>query len=360
MRKFITLAALVLALGGGAAACDDNNTTSGDAGDKSGDEDKGSSGTAADGRSLTIYSGREEELVADIFEQFEEESGITLNVRYGDSAELAAQILEEGDNSPADVYFAQDAGSLGAVEAAGAFASLPDDILNLVPARFRSTSGGWIGTSGRARVAVFNTEALTEADMPASILDFTDPAWKGKVGWAPTNGSFQSFVTALRKVEGEDGAREWLEAMKANDAQVYDGNSAIVQAVIDGEIEVGFVNHYYLLRFLAEDPATPAANHFFAGGDPGSLVNTAGVGIVKASGEPEAAETFVRFLLSETAQTYFAGHTEEDGFEYPLTEGLESPESLPALTEIEQPDVDLGDLRDLEGTLALLQEVGLV
>lgn len=357
--RFIVVLLTAVALVGG--ACDDSETTTttettaanearaGDAGD---DE----SGDAT----LTVYSGRGEELVGELLADFEEESGIDLEVRYGDSAELAAQILEEGDNSPADVFFAQDAGSLGAVEAAGALGPLPEDILGLVPAEYRSTTGGWIGTSGRARVAVYNTEALTEAEMPASILDFTDPEWKGKLGWAPTNGSFQSFVTALRLTEGEDGARAWLEGIKANEAEIYEGNSPIVQAVIDGEIEVGFVNHYYLLGILADDPDAPAANHFFAGGDPGSLVNVAGAGVVQGSDEEAAALDFIRFLLSEPAQSFFAGPAEDDGFEYPLIAGLPSPEGTPAIADIEQPDVDLAGLADLEATLKLLEEVGLV
>lgn len=345
MRKLATILAALALLG---AACD---------GDDNGD---GGATETTGGATLTVYSGRGEELVGPLLAQFEEETGIDLQIRYGDTAELAAQILEEGGNTPADVFFAQDAGALGAVQAEGVFATLPEDVLALVPEEFRSPTGAWTGTSGRARVAVYNTDALTEADMPASVLDFTDPEWKGKVGWAPTNGSFQSFVTALRLTRGEDAAREWLEGMKANDAQVYEGNSAVVQAVIDGEIEVGLVNHYYLLGFLADDPDAPAANHFFPGGDPGSLVNVAGTGVLEASDEQEAAVELVRFLLSRDAQAYFSGAQEDDGFEYPLVEGLPGPQGAPALDEIEQPDVDLSDLADLEGTLALLEEVGLV
>ncbi|MGH7129817.1 MAG: extracellular solute-binding protein, partial [Planctomycetaceae bacterium] len=200
------------------------------------------------GESLVIYSGRSEELVSEIIERFEQANNLSVEVRYGDTAELAAQLLEEGDGSPADVYFAQDAGALGAVAKEGLFTELPENILERVDERFRSPDGAWVGVSGRARAVVYNTEAVSEADIPASILDFTDPVWKDRLGWAPTNGSFQAFVTALRVERGDDAARDWLEGIIANNPTVFEGNNPIVTAVNEGEIDAGFVNHYYLLR----------------------------------------------------------------------------------------------------------------
>lgn len=307
---------------------------------------------------LTVYSGRSEELVGPIIERFREETGLEVSVRYGDTAELAAQILEEGDNSPADVFWAQDAGALGAVAKAGWFARLPDPILDRVPERFRSTQAVWVGTSGRARVLVHNTRAVEPSELPASVLDLTDPAWRGRVAWAPTNGSFQAFVTALRKVEGEDAARDWIEGMEENGAVSYDGNAGIVKAVAAGEIDAGLVNHYYVLQIGSEDAQVRdnAANHFFEGGDVGSLVNVAGVGILRTSGAPRSAERFVDFLLSRTATGYF----DEEVYEYPLAPGRPAPEGLPALSEVEQPNIDLADLDDLEGTLDLLRSTGVL
>ena len=173
----------------------------------------------SDGGSLTVYSGRAEELVGPLFAQFESDTGIDLRVRYGGTSALAAAILEEGDRSPADVFFAQDAGALGALEAAGAFRVLPSDLLERVDARVRSTSGAWVGVSGRARVLVYSTERVSEAEPPASIFDLTQPVWRGRVGWAPTNGSFQSFVTAMRVIHGDDTTEQWLRAMLANNVQ---------------------------------------------------------------------------------------------------------------------------------------------
>lgn len=310
----------------------------------------------ADTDALVVYSGRSEELVGPILERFEEDSGTEVEVRYGDTAEMANLILTEGENSPADVFFAQDAGALGAVADEGLLAPLPDEVLSSVDARFRSPDSEWVGISGRSRVVVYNTENVSEDDLPETIFGFTEPEWSGRIGWAPTNGSFQSFVTALRVIEGDDRAREWLEGIQANEPKVYEGNNPALDAVIAGEIDVAFVNHYYLMQRLAEDPDVPAANYFHTDGDPGALVNVAGVGILSTSDDPEGAQSLVEFLLAEEAQAYFAEETKE----YPLVEGVEPDPALPPLAEIGTPEIDLSDLADLEGTLQLLQEVGVL
>ncbi|HUF07171.1 MAG TPA: iron ABC transporter substrate-binding protein [Candidatus Binatia bacterium] len=305
---------------------------------------------------MTVYSGRSEELVGPLLDQFTEATGIEVEARYGDTAEMANLLLTEGENSPADVFFAQDAGALGAVAARGLLATLPHETLEHVDPRFRSPAGEWVGVSGRARVVVYNTEMLSEADLPDSIFGFTDPEWSGRIGWAPTNGSFQAFVTALRVIEGEDRARDWLEGIEANDPNPYEGNNPALDAVIAGEVDVAFINHYYLMQRLAEDPDVPAANHFLTDGDPGALVNVAGAGILATAENDEAAREFVEYLLSPAAQAYFATETKE----YPLLEGVEPDAKLPPLDEIGTPEIDLSDLSDLEGTLELLQEVGIL
>jgi iron(III) transport system substrate-binding protein len=313
-------------------------------------------GDASEGE-LVVYSGRNEELVGPLIDRFIDETGVQAQVRYGETAELAATILEEGENSPADVFFAQDAGALGAVAGEGLLAELPQDLLERVDSRFRSPERTWVGVSGRARVVVYNTEALAASDLPDSIFGFTDPEWRGRIGWAPTNGSFQAFVTALRVLEGDDRAREWLQGVEANEPNVYEDNTAALEAVAAGEVDVAFINHYYLFRKLAEEGEDyPAANHFLAGGDPGALVNVAGAGILNGSEHPDAAERFVEYLLSDDAQQYFADET----FEYPLVEGVDANEALPALSEIETPAIDLSNLADLEGTLELMREAGVL
>jgi iron(III) transport system substrate-binding protein len=305
--------------------------------------------------SLTIYSGRSEELVGPLIERFKTQTGLDVQVNYAGTTDLAATLLEEGDASPADVFFAQDAGALGAVAAEGQLAALPEATLGHVPDRFRADDGNWVGVSGRARVVIYDTRVLSEADLPTTIDAFTDPAWKGRIGWAPTNASLQTFITAYRLMKGEDAAKAFVEGIVANEPKVYDGNDAVLAAVAAGEVEVGFVNHYYLMRQLKEQgEAFPVRNHFLDGGDPGALVNVAGAGILTTAKNPAAAQAFVDFLLSEESQAYFATETSE----YPLIEGVPADPGLPTLAELESPEIDLSDLADLEGTLKLLQDTG--
>ncbi len=308
----------------------------------------------SDGDVLTIYSGRSSELVDPLLEQFADDRGIDIEVRYGQTAELAAQILEEGDNSPADVFYAQDAGALGALADEERLAELPDDLLERVPEPFRSPDEVWIGTSGRARVLVYNPDLVEEDELPDSVHDLTAPEWEGRIAWAPPNGSFQAFVTGLRVLEGDDAARSWLEGIRDNDPEEFPSNIPIVQAVGNGEVPVGLVNHYYVPRLTSEDPDLRAENHFFPGGDPGALVNVAGAGIVSTTDRTDAAREFVDYLLDESSQQYFA----EETFEYPLVEGADPHPSLPPLDSLEPPDIDLSNIDDLQGTLRMLEDVG--
>jgi iron(III) transport system substrate-binding protein len=304
---------------------------------------------------LTVYSGREEELVGPLFERFEEETGIDVEVRYGDSAELAATIAEEGNGSPADVFFAQDPGSLGSVDER--LRPLPDELLDRVPERFRDSDGRWVGTSGRVRVLAYNTDELREPEVPDSIFDLTNARWKGKIGIAPTNASFQAFVTALRLSEGEERARDWLRGLRANEPKSYEKNTPIVEAVAAGEIELGLVNHYYLYLVKEEEPGAPVENHFLRPGDPGALVSAAGIGVLASTDEDESADRFVEFLLSDEGQRFYTEEAEEA--EYPLVAGVAPKAGLPPLEELEGPDVELTALGpELERTLELLNELG--
>ncbi len=312
--------------------------------------------TSADD-ALTVYSGRNESLVGPILEQFTEDTGVEIEVLYGGTSAVANQILTEGANSPADVFIAQDGGALGALAAAGLLAELPEETLARVadPA-FVSPDGVWAGLSGRARVLVYNPELLAEMglELPDSILDLTDETWSGLVGWAPTNASFVANVTAMRVLLGDCDTEDWLAGMLANGVQPYPKNTPIVQAVINGEVVVGLVNHYYLFRFLAEDPEITATLHFFPGGDVGSLINIAGAAILATSDQPDAAQQLVNYLLSDTAQDYFAQTT----YEYPLVDSVEPSVDLPALGDIEAPEIDLSELDDLQATLEMIEESG--
>lgn len=311
----------------------------------------------AHGEELVLYSGRSKSLVEPIVQKFSQETGIQLAVKYGNTAQIAVALQEEGERTQADVFWSQDAGALGAMVSAGLFAPLDATLLERVPAEYRGAEGLWVATSGRARTLAYSTVRVSTDQLPKSVLDLTDAKYKGKVGWAPTNASFQSFVTALRKSHGEDAARAWLKGMMDNGAVAYPKNTAIIEAIAAGEVDYGLPNHYYLMRFVGEDPDYPVAQTPFEPGDIGNLVNVAGVGVLKTSKHSEAANKFTAYLLSESAQQFFV----DDTYEYPVIEGVAAN---PGLTPLESlrggaPAVDLGSLEDLQGTLDLLAEVGL-
>ena len=311
--------------------------------------------TSGPSESLVIYSGRSESLVGPLIEQFGEAAGIDVSVKYGGTSEIAATLLEEGDRSPADIFFAQDPGGLGA--AAAMLAPLPDEILDLVPDWAHSPEKRWVGISGRARTVVYNRNNVSTDELPVSLTSFAGPKWEGRIGWAPTNGSFQTMVTAMRLLWGEEPTREWLQGIQANKPKVYPKNTPIVAATAAGEIDVGFVNHYYLYRFIQENGEDFAArNHYLGEADPGSLVMVSGAGILETSKNRENAERFLKFMLSKVAQQYFAGQT----FEYPLVEGVKTHRLLIPLSDLNKPEVDMADLGDLVGTQAMLRDIGII
>ena len=310
---------------------------------------------AAEPGKLVVYSGRSQSLVDPIIQQFAKATGIDVQVKYAQTSQLAATLLEEGRNSPADVFFSQDPGGLGAVEEM--FAPLPESVLDQVPAWARPQQGQWVGISGRARTVVYNTERLTEADLPDDMFGFTGPEWKDRIGWAPTNVSFQTMVTAMRAVWGEDKTRTWLQRVQANNPTIYPKNTPQVAAVAAGEIDVGFVNHYYLFRFLAEEGEDfPARNYHPRAGGPGSMIMVAGAGILDTAENRVNAERLLEFLLSSPGQQYFASQT----FEYPLVDDVKTQRVLVPISEINAPQIPLSDLADLSGTQQLLRETGVL
>ena len=326
---------VILALAAGAAGCGG---------------DSGSDGP------LTIYSGREEELVAPLLEQFTDATGTEVEVRYGDSAELAATIAEEGDNSPADVFFAQDPGSLGSVDSQ--LAGLPEEILDRVDPAFRDADGRWVGTSGRSRVIVYNTDEVAEDEVPDSVFDLTDPKWKGRIGIAPTNASFQAFVTAMRLSEGDDATRtvargsqeERSEGVREEHADRRShrrgrGRSRARQPLLPLPREGGAARR-------------PHRESLLAAGDPGALVSVAGAGVLDELGSVRATpKASWSILLSDDGQRFYVDEAEET--EYPLVDGIEPKEGLPPLSELQGPDVELTAFgAELEATIELLRETG--
>lgn len=314
--------------------------------------------SAEESDALVIYSGRNKELVGGLLDRLKQATGTPVEVRYGGSGEMAAQLLEEGERTQADVFFAQDAGALGAVAGQGRLSALPADVLGLVPAGYRADDGRWVATSARVRVVAYDPGAVTEAELPKSLDDIVDPKWKGRLGFAPANGSWQAFVTSVRVLKGEEFARDWLRRFAANEPKRFDNNVAILNAVNDGQLPAGLINHYYWHAKVAEvgAGAVRAKLRHVTGGDPLGLVNVAGAGVVEGTDRKDAALRAVRFLLSEEAQRHFADVTAE----YPVVPAVKSSKhQLPPLTELHGPDIDLSRLSSLQQTVALLQEAGL-
>ena len=303
---------------------------------------------------LVIYSGRKESLVGALIEDFENLTGVDVQVKYGKTFPVATMILEEGDNSPADIYFAQDPGGLGFLSAEGRLIKLPGSITASVADWAKPSDGTWVGISGRARTLV-HTASLT--DLPESCEDLTDAKWKGRLGWAPTNSSFQTMVTGMRVLWGEEKTRQWLSDMMSNEVTVYPKNTPQVAAAAAEEISIGLVNHYYLHRFIAEQGDTfNARNLYLSDGGPCSLVMVAGAGIVNTGKNQANAEKFLKFLVSKVAQQYFTGQI----YEYPVIDGVKTHMLLPALEELNIPALTMEDLSDLTGTQVIFRDMGML
>jgi iron(III) transport system substrate-binding protein len=303
---------------------------------------------------LTIYSGRSESLVGPLFAELEKQVGFPLDVQYGKTAELATRIVSEGAESPADLFFAQDSGHLGILAARDVLAPLPEEVVSPVDPRFRDDARRWVGTSGRLRVMVYDTQQLTPEKLPKRLEDLGDPTYSGMLGWAPTNSSLHAHVSVLRNTWGEERTKTWLEAVKANEPTVYPKNSPQVAAANEGELGIGWVNHYYVHRVPKEGRRAGIA--MFADGDPGNLMMASGIGVVASTDQREQAIALVTALLSEESQTYFA----QESFEYPMRSGVPLHPDVAPLRPEALFDADQKHLTDLGPTRAMLQELGLL
>jgi len=300
---------------------------------------------------LTVYSGRGEFLVGELVGYIDDlYDDLDLTVRYNNSTDLVNQIVNEGEGSPADVFYSVNAGALGALADAGRTQALPDDVAGKVRQEFRTEQ--WVGTSGRARTIPYNTDEYSESELPDDIMAYPEE-FDGDLGWAPSYGSAQAFITAMRILEGEEATREWLEAMVERGAATYPDEFRTCQEIADGEIDAAFTNHYYIQRVLDGNPEAPIATTFTEG-DAGAVFNVAGAAVVDTASDADLAANFVRHLLSAEAQDYFARST----FEYPLIPEVEPIGDLPSIDELDVPDIDLSQLSNLEPTIDLMRDAG--
>jgi iron(III) transport system substrate-binding protein len=305
---------------------------------------------------LTLYSGRGEplvgELISHIVDQYDD---FEVDPRYHGSTDLVNQIREEGEASPADVFFSVNAGALGVLADEGLAATLPDDVAGKVDSAYRDDDNQWVGTSGRARTVPYNTDQFSESDIPDDIFAFPDAdQFQDVMGWAPSYGSFQAFVTAMRILNGEDETKAWLEGMLDQGIEPYSDEFTVARRIADGELGAGFTNHYYIQRVVDNRDDPPIATAF-TDGDAGTIFNVAGAAVVSATDQSDLAANFVRHLLSAEAQEYFAVRT----FEYPLIPEVEPVGELPTVDELNPPELDLTQLSDIGPTLDLMREAGI-
>ncbi|WP_049927955.1 extracellular solute-binding protein [Halopiger goleimassiliensis] len=300
---------------------------------------------------LTVYSGRGEFLVGELLDHIEGlYDDFEANIDPGGSSDLVNQILTEGEGTHADVFYTVDSGALGTLADEGRTQSLSSDTLDMIDEETFYTDD-WVGTSGRARTIPYNTDALSESDMPDSIDAYAD--FDGQLGWAPEYGSFQGFVTSMRILEGDEATREWLEGIIDSGVAYYGNEMAVAEAVNDGELDAGFTNHYYIQRVI-EGSSDPSIATNFTAGDAGATFDVAGATVIDQADDPELAENFIKHLLSSEAQEFFAVET----FEYPTIEGVEPVGDLPTLEELDVPDVDPTQLSNVDETIELMREAG--
>jgi iron(III) transport system substrate-binding protein len=317
--------------------------------------DSGGGGVEPETEGITLYSGRIPAAIGGAVDGYEAQADRDVQVRYAETADLAATLVEEGDASPADAFFAQEPGAIGAVADAGLLAKLPAGVLDLVPARYRDPDGRWVGVTGRARVIAYNRDAVRRAELPRSPFGLVAPRWRDLVGWSPASSSMQEYVTALRARYGDERTRGWLEAMVANGAKSYPNNVTIRDAIADGEIDLGLINHYYLAQAVAEEGPNYPVEAYFPPGGLGSLMLLTSVGVLESSDRRPEAIAFVRSLLEPPGQEFFTTSSKE----YPLARGAEPDPSLSVpLTEVPSPGGDLVDLGELQATIELMQEAG--
>lgn len=306
---------------------------------------------------MTLYNGQHQSTTDPIVKAFQDATGITVKVRSGESDEFANQILEEGSRSPADVFYSEEAAPMNLLAEKGMLGTVAAEALKQIPEQYSDGEGRWVGVSARARAVVYNPDKIAAADLPPSIYDFAQDAWKGKVGFVPTSGAFREQIAAIIVLAGKDRAKDWLSGLKRN-GKVYSSNGTLLDAVDRGQIATGLINHYYWFQEAAEVGADKMRSqlYYFGHHDPGALVNVSPAAMLKSSKHPELAQAFLAFLVSQAGQEVLA----KVSAEYPLRPGVTSSRPLKPLSELEPPAITVAQLGDGQNALELEQEVNLL
>ena len=306
---------------------------------------------------LLIYNAQHESLTKEWIDAFTKETGVKVTYRQGGDTELGNQLIAEGDASPADVFLTENSPAMAAVEHAALFADLDPQTINQVPSQYRPASGKWTGVAARTTVFVYNTTKLQPDQLPKSMLDLEQPAWKGRWGGAPAKADFQAIVSALLQLKGEQATAQWLAGMKTN-AVVYNDNIATMKAVNAGEVDGGIIYHYYWFRDQAKTKADSGNTelHYFKNQDPGAFVSLSGGGVLKSSKKAQQAQQFLRFITGKAGQEVLE---KGDSFEYTVASGVPANPALVPLNDLQAPVVDPSTL-DAQKVSDLMTKGGLL
>lgn len=306
---------------------------------------------------LTIYTSQHQALTQEWADAFTEKTGIPVAIRKGTDVLMANQIVQEGLNSPADVFLTENSPAMMVVEDAGLFVPVAADTLENIPQEFRPSSGMWTGIAARTTLFVYNTELISEADLPASLLDLANPEWQGRWGAAPAGADFQAIVSALLELRGADVTANWLVGLKRN-ALPYRGNLEAMRGANVGEVAAALIYNYY---YFGDQAGTGESSnrlkvHYFPNQDPGAFISVSGGGVLKASDNPEAAQQFLAFVTGPEGQAILRdGHS----YEYPIGSGIEPNPALPPLSTIDNPEVD-PSLLNAQQVVQLMTAAGVI
>jgi len=313
--------------------------------------------SSSDSDELLVYNAQHESLTKEWIDAFTKETGIKVTYRQGGDTEFGNQIIAEGSGSPADVLLTENSPAMAAVEKAGLFADLNADTLNQVPAQYRPRTGKWTGVAARSTVFVYNKTRLQPDQLPKSMMELEQPAWKGRWGGAPTKADYQAIVSALLQLEGEQATAQWLTGMKTN-AKIYNDNIATMKAVNAGGVDGGIIYHYYWFRDQAntKEGSGNTALHYFKNQDPGAFISLSGGGVLKSSKKQEQAQQFIKFVTGKAGQEVLEKGT---SFEYPVASGVPANSALPPLDSLQAPTVDPSTL-DAKKVADLMTKAGLL
>lgn len=309
---------------------------------------------AADPVSITLYNGQHKEIGDAIAKAFEAKTGVHVNVRKGSSNQLASQVIEEGERSPADVIYTEESPPLNNLGELGLLAKIDDATLQVLPKEYVAANGTWMGVTARTRVVAYNPKLIDEKDLPKSVMDFAQPEWQGKVGFVPTSGAFQEQAVAIIKVHGREAAEEWLTGLRAF-GKTYTNNMVALKAVENGEVATVLVNNYYWYALKKEKGQLDSRLYYLADGDVGGLVTISSAAALKSSKHPKEAQQLLAYMASEEGQRVITQTTAE----YPLHKGMESDQGLKPFNELRPPNITPADIGNAEEALDLEREVGL-